>query len=71
MFMPQQHVAPIALAELLQQVPGKWVALHNGEIVDTRDTLDQLVSSLKEREIKDVTVIRSPGERESELVGLG
>ncbi len=69
--MPQLHVEPIALAALLREVPGKWVALRNGEIVDARETLDQLIMSLKEREIKDVTVMRSPAERESELVGFG
>lgn len=64
-------VEPIRLAELLRQVPGKWVALRNGEIVDASETLDQLVRSLKDRNIKDVTVMRAPAEHEPELVGFG
>jgi hypothetical protein len=66
-----RHVEPIELADLLHQVPGKWVALHNGAIVDARDTLDSLLMSLEAREIRDVTVMRSPAEGEAEMVGLG
>ena len=69
--LTMSSVEPIRLADLLRQVPGKWVALRNGEIVDARETLDQLVQSLKERNIKDVTVMRAPAEHEPELVGFG
>ena len=65
------HTDPIALAPLLRQVPGKWVALRNGEIVEARETLDKLVISLKERDITGVTVVRSPDQGEVELVGFG
>ena len=65
------QVQPVALAHLLRQVPGKWVALRNGEIVDARDTLDELAASLEQQGIKDATVMRSPKEGEPELVGLG
>jgi hypothetical protein len=49
---------------------GKWVALRDGELVDARDTLDALVTSLDAREIKNVTVMRAPAEGEAEMVGL-
>jgi hypothetical protein len=65
------QVQPVALANLLRQVPGKWVALRNDEIVEARDTLDELAASLEEQGIKDATVMRSPKEGEPELVGLG
>ena len=62
---------PVRLAELLHQCPGKWVAMSNGVIVEVRETFDQLMIALHEREITNVTVMRSPAENESELVGLG
>lgn len=65
------HVRPVELAALLREVPGKWVALRNGEIVEARDTLDKLMIALEEREIRNVTVMRAPAEGEVELVGLG
>lgn len=62
---------PVAIGELLRQVPGKWVALRNGEIIESRETLDQLALVLKQNGIKDVTVMRAPGTGEVELVGFG
>lgn len=68
--MPKR-VAPVGLAALLHQVPGKWVALRNGEIIAAGDTFDQVVIRLDADGVTDATVIRSPGEGEAELVGLG
>ncbi|MCU1491743.1 MAG: hypothetical protein JWM85_3148 [Acidimicrobiaceae bacterium] len=62
---------PIRMGALLKDVPGKWVALRGDEIVEARDTFDQVVIALHERGIKDATIIRAPAETESELVGLG
>jgi len=64
-------VEPIRIAELARQVPGQWVALRDGVIVEAASSLDQLMSALAVRCISDVTVMRSPVEDEAELVGLG
>ncbi len=66
-----RRLEPVRMADLLRQTPGKWVALHNGEIIEARDTFDQVVMALKERDIVGATVIRAPDLNESELVGLG
>ena len=66
-----RYLEPIRLAELLNNVPGQWVALRDGEIVDARSKLDDLVRVLHERDITDVTVVRAPAEHEAEMVGLG
>jgi hypothetical protein len=65
------QLQPVDMAPLLRQVPGKWVALRNGEIVEVRDTLDALTVALEERGLSDVTVLRAPAEGETEMVGLG
>ena len=65
------HLHPVDIAPLLRQVPGKWVALHNGEIIEVRETLDALTVALEERGLSDVTVLRAPTEGETEMVGLG
>lgn len=62
---------PVPLAGLLRPYAGKWVAIKSGEVVEVRDTPDQLVLALKERDIVNATIIRSPAESEPELVGLG
>lgn len=48
-----------------------WVAMRNGEIVEVRETFDKLMLALHERDITNVTVMRSPDVHEPELVGLG
>lgn len=68
---PERHVAPVELAALLPQVAGKWVALRNGEIIEARDTFDQVVMALDKGGVRDATVMRSPSSQEVELVGLG
>lgn len=37
-----RRLEPVRMADLLRQTPGKWVALHNGEIIEARDTFDQV-----------------------------
>ena len=56
---------------LLHEVPSKWVAIRRGEIVEARDTFDQVILALHERDITDATVLRSPDPREPETVGFG
>ncbi len=65
------HLEPIRLTHLMRQCPGKWVALRNGEILEVRETFDQVIAALHERDITDATILRSPEEHEMELVGLG
>lgn len=65
------HLEPVRITELMRQCPGKWVAVRANEIVEVRDTMDQLVLALADRDITDATIIRAPQEHESELVGLG
>ncbi len=66
-----RHLEPIRLSELMHECPGKWVGLRNGEIIEVRETFDAVVLALHERDIMDATILRSPDEHESELVGLG
>jgi len=68
---PQGEVVPIRLAEVLRQVPGQWVALHNGRVIEAARTLDELMGILASKAITNATVMRAPAEGESELVGLG
>jgi hypothetical protein len=62
---------PIRFTELAREIPGKWLAIRGEEVVEVRDTLDQLMGALAERCINDVTVIRAAAEHETELVGIG
>ena len=66
-----RQAEPIRFTELARELPGKWLAIRGEEIVEARDTLDQLIAALAERCISDVTVIRAAGEHETELVGIG
>ncbi len=66
-----RNLEPVRLAAILHEVPGKWVAIQNGEIIEARDTLDALVTSIHYHDLGEVTVIRSPAETEAEMVGLG
>jgi hypothetical protein len=65
------NVPPVELAHLLRQVPGQWVALQHGEIIEARATLDELMFRLHDRNITDATVMRAPAENEVEMVGHG
>lgn len=70
-FGMSHHVPPVELADLLRQVPGKWVALRHGEIIEEHATLDELMFRPHDRSITDATVMRAPAEHEAEMVGLG
>jgi hypothetical protein len=59
------------LAELQRQYAGSWIALKSGAVVEARRSPYELMMVLRERDIRDVTVIRAPAEHEVELVGLG
>jgi len=62
---------PIRIADALREVPGKWVALKNRQIVEVAETPDTLYRHLKDRGIQGATIMRSPGEYEPLQVGLG
>jgi hypothetical protein len=62
---------PVRIAEALREYPGKWVAIKDGQVVEARETADQLALALHDRDVTGATIIRSPGEDEPELVGLG
>lgn len=63
--------APVRIAGLLRQAPGKWVAIKGHRIVDVAETPDRLHQSMKDRGIHGATVMRAPGEHEPLQVGLG
>jgi hypothetical protein len=64
-------MSPVDLSDALRECAGKWVALRHHEIVEVRENPHALVMALKERGIRDATVIRAPASGEAELVGLG
>jgi hypothetical protein len=69
---PIRHLEPVRTADLLHETPGKWVAIKNGKVVEARDSFDQVILALHERDITDATVLRAPDpEREPETVGFG
>ncbi len=39
----------LALPELLQTLRGKWVAIHNEQVVETGDTLREVLLSVREK----------------------
>lgn len=50
------------------QLRGQWIALHNGEVVESGFSLDEVMLRLHRHAF---TVMRVPAEEEAELVGLG
>ena len=66
-----QQLEPVRIADLLRQVPGQWVAIRDGEIIEAKGTPDELIAALKNRCINDATVMRAPTEHEAEFVGIG
>jgi uncharacterized protein DUF5678 len=60
-----------SLAVIQRQYAGSWIALKDGRVVEARRSPYELMMILRERDIRDVTVIRAPAEHEVELVGLG
>lgn len=66
-----QQLEPVRIAGLLREVPGQWVAIRNGEIIEARATPDELIAALRSRSINDATVMRAPTEHEAEYVGIG
>jgi hypothetical protein len=66
-----RKMTPVRIADVLRQAPGKWVALKGGQLVAAQTTPDALYLDLQEKHITDATIIRSPGEHEPMLIGLG
>ncbi len=68
-----QPVSKAALASVLAELPGRWVAVRRttNEPVAAADSPDKLAIEIRERKLTNVTVVRAPNPSEPELVGLG
>jgi len=67
----QKPMQPVSLAEGIELLPGLWVAVLQGQVVEAGRTPDQVVESLHRRNIRGAAIVRMPSERDVELVGLG
>lgn len=61
------------LAEVLREVPGKWVAIDRltNEPQAVSDSPDRLMAEIRARRLVNVGIVRAPDPSEPELVGLG
>ncbi len=68
-----QPVDRTALAAVLAELPGRWVAVSRttNQPVAAADSPDKLAIEIRERRLTNVTVVRAPDPSEPELVGLG
>lgn len=64
-------MSTVNLVEIQKKWAGLWVAVKDGEVVESRPTAHALVFALKDRDIVGATVFRCPSDDEAELVGLG
>jgi hypothetical protein len=69
--MAVDRMQVITLKQAVDDFPGMWVAIKDGEVVEARHTPDEVVLALHEREIRGAYVVRMPGEDDDELIGLG
>lgn len=62
-----------ALASVLAQVPGCWVAVDRAtnELRAVADSPYKLAAEVRERGLRGVAIVRAPDPTEPELVGLG
>jgi hypothetical protein len=62
-----------ALASVLAQVPGCWVAVDRltNELRAVSDSPYALAAEVRERGLEGVAIVRAPDPTEPELVGLG
>lgn len=67
----RQKMEPIPLADAVRRYAGLWVAVKHGEVVEAAESPGLLSLRLRERNISDATIVRSPALTEAELVGLG
>lgn len=65
------RMQPVNLAAIMRPYAGNWVAIKHGRVVEAAETPYMLSMRLRDREIHDATIIRSPRLGEAELVGLG
>lgn len=66
-----RRVRPNRLPKAVLELPGKWVAVLDDEVVEARNTPEELIMALHERDIRGATILRSPAETDIELVCLG
>lgn len=69
--MTTRKLQIVSLEDAVRDVPGMWVAIKDGRVVEARRAPDEVVLALHERDIRDAYVTRIPGEHDKELVGLG
>lgn len=69
--MATKRTRVVQLTDAVQQLPGKWVAIKDGKVVEAGATPDQVVAALQRRDITGAYVTRLPAEDDKELVGLG
>lgn len=65
------RLQPVNLAAVIRPYAGNWVAVKQGRVVEAAETPYALSLRLRQRGIRDATIIRSPRREEAELVGLG
>jgi hypothetical protein len=70
---PVAEVARESLATALREAAGCWVAVDRAtnRIVEAAKTPYELSALIRQRGIRNVTVVRAPDPSEPELVGLG
>ncbi len=63
--------AKTTVAEIQQQYPGLWVAVVDGQVIDSRENPHALAVALLNHGVAVATILRCPAVDEPELVGLG
>jgi hypothetical protein len=63
-------LAPEDIASAIRGVPGKWVAVKDGQLVAAAETPDALYMHLHQQKIRGATILRAPAEDEPEMVGM-
>lgn len=68
-FVPE----PLGLASVLMQAPGKWVAVDRATNEPRLIAASpyELAAEIRQRNLKNIAVVRAPDPSEPELVGLG
>jgi hypothetical protein len=62
---------PVRIADDLEGLAGKWVAVKDGKVVEAGNTPDAVGMKLRSKQIRGATIFRVPAEGEPELVGIG
>jgi hypothetical protein len=62
-----------SLAAVMRETPGLWIAVDRAtnELREVADSPYQLAAKIRERGLKNVTMLRSPDVIDPEMVGFG